>query len=110
MDEEKTYSISSDVFERVKLIQRQDVIFVVVEPEEDIKSPFFVITAIDSKTGQIIKKLDISCRDTFNDVTYVGNYVVWTEADNLKWTPIDKKDVKSVSIKVSIIITLEKDA
>lgn len=91
---------NSHVFERIKLIQRGDLIYVVIEPEEDTGYPSFVVHAINSADGQTAKTIKIPCHHTFDNVVYVGDYILWTEVDNLKWTPIHEKNVKTVSIKV----------
>lgn len=93
-------SIFSQLFERIKTLQRGSVIYVIVEPNEETKSPFFAVSVIDSATGETTKILQIPCRDNYDDVAYVGNYIFWTEENLLKWSPIDKKDIKSSSLKV----------
>ena len=90
----------SNAFEKIKLLERGSLTYVVVEPEEETKSTSFQITAIDSQTGQTTQTIQIPCHTNFDNVAYVGDYVVWTEADLLKWTPITKKEIKSISIKV----------
>lgn len=81
-------------------MQRGNGIYVIVEPEEEAKSPFFSITVIDSTTGQTTKTFSIPCRDSYDNVAYVGDKIFWTEQDTIKWSPIDKKDIKSASLKV----------
>lgn len=93
------------VFERIKLIQRGDLIYVVIEPEEDAGYPSFVVHAINSADGQTTKTVKIPCHHTFDNVVYVGDYILWTEVDNLKWTPIHEKNVKTVAIK-SLVASL----
>lgn len=90
----------SHVFERIKVIQRGELIYVVVEPEEDTGSPAFVVNVINSADGQTSKTVKIPCHHSFDNVVYVGDYILWTEGDNLKWTPIREMNVKTVSIKV----------
>jgi hypothetical protein len=102
-----TYScFISQVFERVKTIQRGSLAYVIVEPDDDEASSFFTTYIIDSATGESLSTVKIPCGANYDDVTYVGNYLLWTEEDTLNWTPIDKNEVKSTLIKVSIRFSL----
>jgi hypothetical protein len=92
--------IYSHVFERIKTIQRGNLIYVIVEPEEESKSPFFFVSIIDSTTGQTTKTFQILCRDNYDNIAYVGDKIFWTEEDTIKWSSIGKKDIKSASLKV----------
>lgn len=74
-----------------------------MEPSEEVKSPFFDVSIVDGITGETTQSLQIPCRNTASDITYVGNYIIWTEDDLIKWSPIDKKDIKSSSLKVNIM-------
>ncbi|CEP08079.1 hypothetical protein [Parasitella parasitica] len=87
------------VFERLKLIERGDLIYVIVEPNSDNKSPFFFVNIIYATTGETSSTFKIPCSSNYDDVTYTGDYLIWTEADILKWTLITKKQIASTSIK-----------
>ncbi|GAA5817056.1 hypothetical protein MFLAVUS_010593 [Mucor flavus] len=89
-------------FESIKTLQRGSAIYVIVEPSEEVKSPFFDVSIIDGTTGETTQSLQIPCRNTASDITYVGNYIIWTEDDSIKWSPIDKKDIKSSSLKTLV--------
>jgi hypothetical protein len=95
-----TYVLISQVFERVRTIQRGSLVYVIVEPDDDESSSFFTTYVIDSATGESLSTIKIPCGANYDDVTYVGNYLLWTEEDTLNWTPVDKNDIKSTSIKV----------
>jgi hypothetical protein len=95
-----TYVLISQVFERVRTIQRGSLVYVIVEPDDDESSSFFTTYIIDSATGESLSTIKIPCGANYDDVTYVGNYLLWTEEDTLNWTPVDKNDIKSTSIKV----------
>lgn len=92
--------VTSQVFERVKTIERGSLAYVIVEPDDDESSSYFTTHIIESTTGEPLSTVKIPCEANYDDVTYVGNYLLWTEEDILKWTPIDKNEVKSTSIKV----------
>ncbi|KAK4519912.1 uncharacterized protein ATC70_010156 [Mucor velutinosus] len=89
----------AQVFERLRAFERGDLIYVVVEPNDDSRSPFFLINVIYATTGETSSTFKIPCGANYEDVTYTGDYLLWTEEDVLKWTPINKKDISSVSIK-----------
>lgn len=89
----------SQVFERLRAFERGDLIYVVVEPNDENKSPYFLVNTIYATTGETSSSFKIPCGANYEDVTYTGDYLLWTEEDILKWTPITKKDITSVSIK-----------
>lgn len=89
----------SQAFERLRAFERGDLIYVVVEPNDENISPYFLVNAIYATTGETSSSFKIPCGANYEDVTYTGDYLLWTEEDILKWTPITKKDITSVSIK-----------
>lgn len=91
----------SQLFEKIKTLQRGSDIYVIVEPNEELKSPSFAVSVIDSATGETTKTVQIPCHQGYDDVAYIGNYIFWTESNLLKWSSIDKKDVKSTLLKVT---------
>lgn len=90
----------SSLNENIQVLQRGSDIYVVVEPSEDSKSPVFAVNVLDSTTGETTKTVQIPCQASYDHIAYVGNYIFWTESDLLKWSSIDKKDVKSILLKV----------
>ncbi|KAI7900808.1 uncharacterized protein BX663DRAFT_562854 [Cokeromyces recurvatus] len=98
------------IWERLKLIHRGNSIYIIVEPDDNEESPFFVIHTIDSETGDATSTTKIPCTTTYEAISYIGDYLFWTENDLLKWTNIDKIDIKSTSIKslVSLLPTADK--
>ncbi|KAI8636019.1 hypothetical protein BD408DRAFT_448750 [Parasitella parasitica] len=98
------------VFEKMKLFERGDLVYVAVEPNDEKKSPFFLINVIHATTGEISSTFEIPCNSNYDDVTYTGDYILWTEEDILKWTLITKKQIASTSIKslVKSLPTAEK--
>lgn len=86
---------------KLKMIEREGHVYVVVEPEEEAKSPYFFINIIDRTTGETEKTLQIHCQSGFSHITYVGDYIFWIEENLLKWTPLQVKDIQSVVIQVS---------
>lgn len=92
----------SQGFDNIKTLQRGNAIYVIVEPNEDTQSSLFDISIIDSETGSTTETLKIPCHNTAGNIAYVGNYIIWTEDGLIKWSPIDKKGIKSSSLKVNI--------
>ncbi|KAG1141646.1 hypothetical protein G6F37_008214 [Rhizopus arrhizus] len=84
---------------KLKMIEREGHVYVVVEPEEEAKSPYFFINIIDRTTGETEKTLQIHCQSGFSHITYVGDYIFWIEENLLKWTPLQVKDIQNVVIQ-----------
>ncbi|KAI7872624.1 uncharacterized protein EV154DRAFT_529119 [Mucor mucedo] len=95
-------STGDSMNESIQVLQRGNDIYVVVEPIEDSKSPVFAVNILDSATGETTKTVQIPCHTNYDHVAYVGNYIFWTEANLLKWSSIDKKDVKSILLKTLV--------
>ncbi|KAG0759110.1 hypothetical protein G6F24_009309 [Rhizopus arrhizus] len=83
----------------IKMIEKDEHIYVVVEPEEDIDAPYFFISIIDKLSGEMKKTLQIHCNSGFSHITYIGDYVFWIEENELKWTPIYMKDIQTAGIQ-----------
>ncbi|KAI9478581.1 MAG: hypothetical protein EXX96DRAFT_571423 [Benjaminiella poitrasii] len=98
------------IWERLMLIQRDGLIYLIVEPDDKEASPYFVIHTIDSQTGETKSTVQVPCSTDYEDISYIGNYLFWTENDLLRWTAIDKVDIKYTSIKslVSLLPTADK--
>jgi hypothetical protein len=94
--------IKRDTIQRFYAVQRGSMTYVVVEPDASNKKPAFTVTALDSLTGQPLHTNKIACDFTFDDISYIGNYVLWTEnASVLKWVSIDEpKKNNQIAIKV----------
>lgn len=84
----------------LKMIEKDEHIYVVVEPEEDTDAPYFFISFIDKLSGEMKKTLQIHCNSGFSHITYIGDYVFWIEEDELKWTPIHTQDIQTAGIQV----------
>ncbi|RCI01755.1 hypothetical protein CU098_011458, partial [Rhizopus stolonifer] len=73
-------------------------IYVVAEPDEDAGSPYFFIHRIDSATGETLSSFKVPCGTEYAEVNVIGHALFWQENDIFKWTPLDQKQVKTVSI------------
>ncbi|KAI8987892.1 hypothetical protein BDF20DRAFT_904770 [Mycotypha africana] len=87
------------IFERMKTIKRDGLIYVIVEPDDEASSPYFVVNKINSDTGATVETFQIPCKSTYDDISYVGDYILWTEEDTINWNPIFKKEIRKTPIK-----------
>lgn len=95
------------MFEKLKLVYHNNLIYIIAEPDEDAGSPYFSIYAVNIMTGETQSSFKVPCSHGYAEVSFMGHHLFWQEQDILKWTPIDKRDVKTISIKV--IQFLERD-
>ncbi|OBZ86795.1 ER membrane protein complex subunit 1 [Choanephora cucurbitarum] len=87
------------VFEKLKLVHMDHLVYVIAEPDEDAGSPYFTVYAVDIMTGEPQSNFKVPCSHGYAEVSFIGHHLFWQEQDILKWTPIHKKDVKTISIK-----------
>ncbi|KAI9260224.1 hypothetical protein BY458DRAFT_516541 [Sporodiniella umbellata] len=85
--------------DRVKMIEKEGHVYIVVEPSKEESSPFFFINIVHKSTGETEKTLQIHCHSSFSHITYVGHTIFWMEENQLKWTPMALKDVQSVMLE-----------
>lgn len=90
----------SQLFETIRTVKRGDIIYAIIDPDDEAQKPFFSIVAIDGETGQEISTTKVPCDMNYDNIGYIGNYLFWTEEHAIKWTSIEKVDIKSTSLKV----------
>ncbi|CAO3700491.1 unnamed protein product [Rhizopus stolonifer] len=83
----------------IKTIEKDEFVYVIVEPEEDSIAPYFLINMVDKITGKTSRTLQIHCSPGFTHITYIGHYIFWIENELLKWTPIYNEDIQSVELQ-----------
>lgn len=86
----------------IKTIEKDEFVYVIVEPEEDSSAPYFLINMVDKLTGKTSRILQIHCNSGFTHITYIGHYIFWIENELLKWTPIYAEDIQSVELQVRL--------
>ncbi|KAI8980962.1 hypothetical protein BDB01DRAFT_175618 [Pilobolus umbonatus] len=84
---------------KMKLYKREGVVYAVIGPEDEPETCVFTIHTIDRATGDSSKTLSIPCDFDNNDVAYIGDHLLWTEDEELKWASIHTEEVKSVSLQ-----------
>ncbi|KAG2223376.1 hypothetical protein INT45_002871 [Circinella minor] len=77
-------------------VQKRDQIIYVVEQVEAPTS--FIVTSFNYDNGAQVNTVKHSVAITSDNILVVGNYLVWTEKDTVKWNELGSKKVQKATV------------